>query len=57
MTPKIKFALILLPLAFIILSILEYSGNLNENTGVVVVLISALIGIVFDIVNRINKEN
>ncbi len=47
------FFLILLPLLLITLSILKFSGNLNETTGLIVVLLCALSGLV---VNRLNKK-
>jgi hypothetical protein len=53
MNPKLKISLILFPLLFIVLSFLKFSGNLNAETGLIVVFLSALTGLV---VNRFNTK-
>ncbi|WP_169525531.1 hypothetical protein [Pseudalkalibacillus hwajinpoensis] len=54
MSLKTKVSLILLPLLFITLSILKFSGNLNATIGFLVVLLSGLSGL---LVNRFSREN
>jgi hypothetical protein len=54
MSLNIKIFVVFLPLLFIVLSILRGSGNLNEQTGLIVVFLSALTGLV---VNRFNNKN
>ncbi|RIW30741.1 hypothetical protein D3H55_16590 [Bacillus salacetis] len=57
MTPKIKFALFLLPIAFIVISVLDQSGYLNENSGIIVVMFSAAIGTAFDVFQQRKEIN
>ncbi|MBN8208970.1 hypothetical protein JI666_09460 [Bacillus sp. NTK071] len=47
------FFLIVLPLSLLTLSILRFSGNLSDTTGLLVVLLSGLSGVV---VNRFDKK-